>query len=437
MANDAPEMDLGDQDDRALLDQDPPADEGADGGDADGGEGDEGDGDDEGDGSDDGADGDDDDSSDESDDDKDGDEEDDDDADKDGKDKKDDKKDDDEVDTSRPTIKDIKTAYPDFFKKFPQMREMYFREREFSGLFPTVDDAKEASAKSEVFDNLNNDLTRGNPLTLLQSLAENNGRALVKVADNLLPSLLAVDKDLYLRTVIPVMEEVARSMHKKGVADKNKNMAAAAQFLSHFITGSYEIPKERDHQRGPTDRERDLEREVATAQQRDFNNAQSEVSDQLQTRLERDIMMELDKDRGLSDFMKKSIVAKVLEEVETVVGKDGRFVASQKALWRRASANGFRREDKASIRDAFLARVKPLVPGIRNRILNEARGRKSAGKDGQRKRQMPNSNAPVSGRGGTRTPNAREIDWAATRRAGKDPDKAFLDGDVKLRTAKR
>ena len=39
----------------------------------------------------------------------------------------------------RPTVKQIKDKYPDFFKSFPQLRDMYFRESEFSKVFPTID----------------------------------------------------------------------------------------------------------------------------------------------------------------------------------------------------------------------------------------------------------------------------------------------------------
>src|SRR5437763_300329 len=44
----------------------------------------------------------------------------------------------------RPTFKDIKAKYPNLFKDFPDLRDMVFRERDYSELFPTVEDAKEA-----------------------------------------------------------------------------------------------------------------------------------------------------------------------------------------------------------------------------------------------------------------------------------------------------
>src|SRR5438445_13483185 len=44
----------------------------------------------------------------------------------------------------RPTIKAIKAEFPEFFNKFPELKESYLREIEFTKIFPTVEDAKEA-----------------------------------------------------------------------------------------------------------------------------------------------------------------------------------------------------------------------------------------------------------------------------------------------------
>src|SRR5439155_10821415 len=48
----------------------------------------------------------------------------------------------------RPSFKDIKAKYPNLFKDFPDLREMFFREQGYSELFPTVEDAKEAHENS-------------------------------------------------------------------------------------------------------------------------------------------------------------------------------------------------------------------------------------------------------------------------------------------------
>jgi len=49
-----------------------------------------------------------------------------------------------ELGPRRPSFKEIKEKYPDFFKTFPELREAFFRESEYTKIFPTVEDAKEA-----------------------------------------------------------------------------------------------------------------------------------------------------------------------------------------------------------------------------------------------------------------------------------------------------
>src|SRR6266404_1233667 len=44
----------------------------------------------------------------------------------------------------RPTLKAIKEKYPNLFKDFPQLRDGYFRELQYTAIFPTIEDAKEA-----------------------------------------------------------------------------------------------------------------------------------------------------------------------------------------------------------------------------------------------------------------------------------------------------
>src|SRR3990167_9176528 len=45
--------------------------------------------------------------------------------------------------------KEILAKYPTIFKDFPYLEVAYFRDRQFSEIFPTVDDAKEAQEKAD------------------------------------------------------------------------------------------------------------------------------------------------------------------------------------------------------------------------------------------------------------------------------------------------
>src|SRR6185436_17783046 len=48
--------------------------------------------------------------------------------------------------------REILKKYPTLFKDFPYLEKAYYREQQFTELLPTIDDAKQAVAKSETLD---------------------------------------------------------------------------------------------------------------------------------------------------------------------------------------------------------------------------------------------------------------------------------------------
>src|SRR6266850_961546 len=70
----------------------------------------------------------------------------------------------------RPSIKSITKEFPEaekIFKKYPQLRDAYYREGKFSQLYATIEDAEEASVKAESLDAINADLMDGNTKDIL------------------------------------------------------------------------------------------------------------------------------------------------------------------------------------------------------------------------------------------------------------------------------
>jgi len=64
-------------------------------------------------------------------------------------------------------LKKVKEKYPDFAKtnEFRELRNAYHRETEYTNIFPTIDDAREAAENNETFQKLNHALVNeSNPL---------------------------------------------------------------------------------------------------------------------------------------------------------------------------------------------------------------------------------------------------------------------------------
>src|SRR5436190_140497 len=71
-----------------------------------------------------------------------------------------------------PRKKEILKEYPELFKKFPFLEKMMYRDREYTELFGSFDDAKEIAEKSENFNNFENQLLSGNTEEILRGVKE-------------------------------------------------------------------------------------------------------------------------------------------------------------------------------------------------------------------------------------------------------------------------
>jgi hypothetical protein len=74
----------------------------------------------------------------------------------------------------RPTVKQITEKFPDFFKKFPTLKDAFFREKQFSEVFHTPQEAKEAAVIAGDYKTLQDDLVNGTGEKLLPALKESD-----------------------------------------------------------------------------------------------------------------------------------------------------------------------------------------------------------------------------------------------------------------------
>src|SRR5213075_1381219 len=61
-----------------------------------------------------------------------------------------------------PRKAEINKEFPEFFKKFPFVEKALYRDKQYSEMFGSFDDAKEIYDKSEVFNEFENQLLAGN-----------------------------------------------------------------------------------------------------------------------------------------------------------------------------------------------------------------------------------------------------------------------------------
>ena len=116
-------------------------------------------------------------------------------------------------------LKKIREKFADFAKtpEFKELRNAYYRESQYTELFPTLDDAREAAENNNTFEALNQSLVgRGDPTQLLEAVKGASPENFKKVAANFLDTLNKLDPQVYVATVDPLVRRVAKKMHESG-----------------------------------------------------------------------------------------------------------------------------------------------------------------------------------------------------------------------------
>jgi hypothetical protein len=284
----------------------------------------------------------------------------------------------------RPSLKSVEEAFPGLLKKFPSLRDMYFREAEYSKLYPTIDDAKEANENNIAFTSIRESVFDGDGSKFFSAIKEVGERNLEKFSMNVLPTLFKVHPDAFWRAVNPLVEDVARNMFNKGVKEKDENLQNAARYLSDYFFGNTEIaegkrtsiPKIEENTEVAKEREEwDNERGNAFR-----STVEKDVRNQLNSLIEgkdpKSGKSRLDPDGVFSPFIKNTIIDKIIEDLGTQLASDKDHIRFMDSLWSKAKRNGRTDEDKARLLSAYLARAKSLIPTLRSKYVSEALGQK-------------------------------------------------------------
>jgi hypothetical protein len=332
---------------------------------------------------------------------------------------------------TRPTVKQINEKYPGFFKQFPEMRHMLFREQEYSQLFPTVDDAKDAASRAGDFDTFSNLLQSGKKedfQEFLKGVSEAGPKTLRGMAANFLPSLYTTNRDLYFEVTTPIAESLLKNAYKTAKAAGNVNLQNAAEHIAlwalgdaGFATGEKSTPPLQVEE-SPKDPE--LEKERTAFYQEKYQDARNFVGQTSHTRLEKEFRKGLDPNGVFNSFTSGLLVKKGLEELGEMLEKDTQHIATMNSLWNQAKKAGYVGNWKDRLLATYLSRARTYLPAVRQRLRNEAlkgqeqrheKTRDIAGRSGNRKEVQGSGNAPKGGRQGGNAPaNPGTIDWRKT-----------------------
>ena len=326
----------------------------------------------------------------------------------------------------RPSVKSIQEAYPDFFKKFPAMRDMYFREAEYSKLFPTVDEAKEAQNNNSAFLAVRDDVFNGSGEKFLNAVKTDNPAALQKFASTFLGTLVKVDTEAFWRAANPLVEDVARNMFKKGTAEGNESLANAGKYLAYYFFGDADIaegkktslpsqPATSDVSKEREEWENSKQLEFRGGVEKDLRGQLVELITGTDLKTGRN---KLDPDDVLSPFIRNTIIDRVIQDIGNTLATDKQHLSYMDSLWARSKQNGRTDSDKSRIIAAYLARARSLAPSLRSKYVSEAMGKKVRDVNQKRvKLASVEGRTPQNGRvasGGSKGYSPKSIDYRKT-----------------------
>lgn len=302
----------------------------------------------------------------------------------------------------------LKEKYPQVIKEIPELRQLFFREKAFSDIYTTVDEARAAATDSQFLNDLGAGLQGGHIEEVLSTLAP---QSLENLADKFIPALMKTNKELFQRATGPFIMNILNDAYEQGEQSGNENLKKSVIWMSKFLTGKAELPK-RFMPRQPDPKLLE-ERAKFDQERKDFfqkqangfvSSAENAVFNGLNKMLRGGLLKEGEE---LSSFVQNAIIRETIEEVKSITNNDKQFMAMMSELFRRSQKAGFDQESKSRVVSAYLGRVKDISLKIRAKKKAEALGR-------QRKEVNPNpAPTPKTGNPQPRKiapiPNKREM----------------------------
>lgn len=270
----------------------------------------------------------------------------------------------------------LKKAYPDIFKKFPGLRNKLGREYAYSELYPTLDDARAAANKEQVFDHFNNQFNAGNAGEIIKALPDL--KTAEKFAEGILPALRQAHPDLLTKAVDPFVRMMLNKIDKDATNSNDKNLGLAAKYISKYLYGKADIPSLPTSRSNEPDPEKEeLRARLSQAQQIQVNNFETSVTSSVNRALAKETKTLLDPKDTLAPKMQQMLIGQIISELNEELMSNPSHMAKMRAFKDKALKSGLGDEHKSRMLSAYLQVARPALRTISQRVKAEAFGKKN------------------------------------------------------------
>jgi hypothetical protein len=306
-----------------------------------------------------------------------------------------------------PRRKVIEKEFPGIFKKFPSLQRVLYREQQYSEIFVTPAEAKEALEHASNFKKLAETVNNGSITEILSEVKTSNPEAFGKITKGLLKTLATVDQESYLNVVNHIIINTLSSaiqVGKKTGNDEGKQLEIAGRLLSKFIYGVTDVPTDNTgigFDRKPEGEENSKESELKKREEQFAERQLTTAIQDVNSRAERTVLSAVEKyidpKGSMSEYVKEKAVHDALAYITQGMKEDGRFNNLLSKHWEQAVKEGFSEESKKRIRQTLISKAQDLLPDVIKRVRAAALKGSASPQNGDRAIREVKDEKPVSG----------------------------------------
>lgn len=295
-----------------------------------------------------------------------------------------------------PRRKEILAAFPDLFKKFPQIEKAMYRERAYSEILPTIEDAKAAVEKADTLDKHEVQLKSGTIEGILGVVHEGDKEAFARLVDNYMPALYKTDQHAYYHTIGNIVKHTIISMVNDGKTRNDENLSNAAAVLNEYMFGTTKFTHPQNLSKSEVqdpkakEQENDLSEREQALLKKEFDKALGTLDERVDKVIEATVAKNIDPKETMTAYSKRNAIKQVQEELEAAIENDTRFMKIYDAMWLKAKEKDFDRDSMDKLYRAYVSKAGTLLSGIISKVRKEAMGDiKSNGERKERDRRGP------------------------------------------------
>lgn len=269
--------------------------------------------------------------------------------------------------------KEILAKYPKLFKDFPYLEKAYYRDQQFTEVFPTINDAKEANSKAAALDSYEQDLMRGNTEGVLKTIKQGDEKSFHRIVDNYMLALYNTDQTAYHHVVGNLNKQLIASLVQEGKKLGNDALLQAAAIVNQFVFASAEwTPPTRLSKDEADPRQDEIKNREEEFNQRQFESARDDLGTRLSNSFKATIEQNIDRTGSMTQYVKNAACKDALGYLEKMILADRAFQRLKDKLWISAAEQGYAKPAMDRLRSAFATKAKTLLPAVLKKARNEA-----------------------------------------------------------------